>query len=343
MELNTISKPFVSIIIPTSNRKDLLLIALESLKKLDYPLDKFEVIIVDDGSTDGTIDMLEAIKENVSYSLIILSQERKYISAAKNKGLSVAKGEIIVTTDDDCTFEIDWLSKLIEPFKDIKVGASGGPDRAPSDDTLFAKCVDYASTSFLGTGGIRGSQKGKSLGKFYPMGCNMAMRKNALDEIGCFEEGLAPGEDTDVTLRMERKGYKIVYVPEAFAWHRRRNSIGKVLKHNFLRGQARVEMNKKYPESIEFIYFLPAIMVLVFKSLLLVSLLSIVYFKILAGIISFYFLLLTFSSFTFYRVVKDIKVFLLIPLIISIQHFAHGIGLIFGYLTNAKYIKSKSI
>ncbi len=332
--------PYVSIIIPTSNRKESLLITLESLKYLNYPLDKFEVIIVDDGSTDGTREILKEIKNKVNYPLNILFQEKKYISAAKNLGLSVAKGEIIVTTDDDCTFEKDWLNKLIEPFKDIKVGASGGPDRAPVDDTLFAKCVDYASTSFLGTGGVRGHKKGKSLGKFYPMGCNMAMRRKALDEAGWFEVGLAPGEDTDAALKMERKGYQIIYVPDAFVWHRRRNSIGKVFKHNFLRGQARVEMNNKFPESVELVYFLPMILVVMFIGLVLASFFSVFYLLIMQSLIFLYFILLLFSSFTFFKRIRKLRVVFVIPLVIAIQHFAHGIGLLFGYVTNAKYIKA---
>ncbi|MGR3310283.1 MAG: glycosyltransferase, partial [Candidatus Brocadiales bacterium] len=180
----------VSILIPTSNRANMLKSALESLKHIDYPPDKYEVIVIDDGSTDNTKETVMSFVEARSprsndrawkpcpYKLQYLKQEKKGISAAKNLGIAHSNGEIIVTTDDDCEFERDWLKNLLKHFENPQVGAVGGPDRAMPDDPFFTRCVDYTMTSFIGTAGIRRGGSNLRAGKYHPRGFNMAIRKD---------------------------------------------------------------------------------------------------------------------------------------------------------------------
>lgn len=88
----------------------------------------------------------------------------------------------MVFTDDDCRAEPDWLSRLTNCLDSEKVGAVGGPDIAHRDDSLLAKCVDYAVTSFIGTGGVR--RKGKRIGKYYPRSFNMAVPAKVIEQVG---------------------------------------------------------------------------------------------------------------------------------------------------------------
>ena len=323
--------PTVSIIIPTSNRGDSLLEALQSLDKLDYPREDLEVIVVDDGSTDNTLDMLEKIKTSLSYKLRYYCQDKKGISTAKNLGIQKSNGEVIVSTDDDCLFERDWLIKLVSAFDSPEVGSIGGPDRAYKKDSFLAKSISYAFSSFVGSGGIHGCPfKRIKLGKFYPMGCNMAIPRRVFDEVGLFDATLAPGEETDLNHRIERAGYVLKLVPDAFVWHKARNSLRGFITHIFRRGYARTEIIRKHREYAEFIYFIPALAVSTFILLIVLSFFSSWAMYCLMVLIGIYSLLLLSAGISAFRVYKSMGYLVVIPVLIAFEHILHGVGFLTG-------------
>lgn len=117
--------------IPTYNRKALLVRTLKSLAELNFPKDDYEVIVIDDGSTDGTKGEIDKKKDELPYTLQYHWQENAKLSVARNNAIKHSKGDIIVSIDDDMLFPKDWLKKLIEPLKNPKVGVVGGPPVAP--------------------------------------------------------------------------------------------------------------------------------------------------------------------------------------------------------------------
>ena len=162
------SSTMISIVIPTRNRKESLKKCLLSLASLDFPLEKYEVIVVDDDSSDGTTEFLENMRTILPFDLkLVRHSTHKGVSAARNLAIQIAKGEIIASTDDDCLVPPDWLSLLTASFSSSEVGMTGGPDMVPEKSSFFSRCVDYLYTSFIGTGGLRQRKKIR-LGKYFP-------------------------------------------------------------------------------------------------------------------------------------------------------------------------------
>ena len=315
----------VSIIIPTRNRKDSLKEGLLSLTHLDYPQNKYEVIVIDDGSTDGTEDMIIEIRDSLTYTFHYgRLKEKKGVSSARNLGMQIAKGQIFVFTDDDCLFEKGCLTNLLNGFNSPKVGAVGGLDRTPENATTFSKCVDYLFTSFIGTGGLRGG--GLRVGRYYPKGCNMAVLREAVDCVGEFDEHLVPGEEIEFGYRIEKAGYKIRFVPGAFVWHKRRTSLRALLQKMFKIGYTRVVLARKHRGLLQIGHMIPLIGILMVFSLLILSLIFPYAFKVLIIILSIYLLTLLISGFQAFFRIKDIRVLFLIPLLLSLHHLTHGLG-----------------
>lgn len=316
----------VSIIIPTYNRKDSLRDSLLSLSHLDYPENKYEVIVVDDGSIDGTEDMIIKIRDSLTYPLWYTKlNEKKGVSAARNLGMQMAKGQIFVFVDDDCLFEKKWLKRLLNPFIPSKVGAVGGLDRAPHDATLFSKCIGHLFTTFIGTGGLRGGDMMR-VGRYYPKGCNMAVLREVIDKVGGFDERLTPGEEIELGYRIEKAGYKIMFIPDAFVWHKRKIEIKTFLQKMYKIGYTRVVLARKHRGLLQIGHMIPFIGILTLFTLLVLSFIFAYAFKVLILILSVYLLILLFSGFQALTRIRDIRVLFLIPSLIILHHSAHGIG-----------------
>jgi len=321
---NTI--PRISIIIPTRDRKDSLKEALLSVTWLDYPKNKYEVIIIDDGSSDGTEEMLAKIQHILPYSIRYNRlKEKKGPSAARNLGMQMAKGEIFVFTDDDCLFEKGWLTLLLASFSSRKVGAVGGPDRTPQEASFFSECVGYLFTSFIGTAGLRGEDRFR-VGRYYPKGCNMAVLREAIDKVGGFDELLGPGEEIELGYRIEKVSYQIKYARKAFVWHKRRGTLKAFLQKMFRIGYTRVVLARKHRGLLQIGHMIPFIGVLTVFSLLILSLIFPNALKVLLFMVSGYLLILLVSGVQALFRIKDIRALFIIPLLIPLHHSTHGIG-----------------
>jgi glycosyltransferase involved in cell wall biosynthesis len=191
----------ITVIIPTYNQAECLAQCLEALAPHVAERSDVEVIVADDGSTDGTQALLQGWAERLP-NLKALRQENRGPSAARNLGIRNARGEICVFLDCDCMPQPGWLAALCLPFADADVvGVEGRTLPAGTKATPLNHYVENR------TGGLYWT-------------CNMAYRTRDLREIGGFDERfrVPGGEDIDIAFRMKNRG-QLVFEPNALVEH----------------------------------------------------------------------------------------------------------------------------
>lgn len=228
--------PRVSVVIASYNAARTLKTCLESLRRLDYP--DFEVIIVDDGSTDESRQIAIGFPD-----FRYLKHERNQgLSAARNTGLFAASGEIVAFTDADCRVDEDWLYYLISDLLSADWAAVGGPNLLPPEDSAVAAAV------MASPGGPAHVMLTDRQAEHIP-GCNMAFYKWALIELGGFDPTFVKaGDDVDICWRLQQAGGRIGFSPGGFVWHYRRSTIRDYLKQQQGYGEAEALLVRKHPE-----------------------------------------------------------------------------------------------
>ncbi len=226
--------PRISVVICAFNAERTMDACLASLRTLRYP--NYEVIVVNDGSTDRTLEIAQRYPE-----VRIFSQENRGLSVARNVGMDNATGEITAYTDSDCVVDPDWLTYLAYKFVHGGFVAVGGPNLPPPEDSRTAACVAASP------GGPAHVLVDDEVAEHIP-GCNMAFLKTALQEIGGFDPiHRAAGDDVDVCWRFQNQGHAIGFSPAAMVWHFRRNTISAYLKQQMGYGQAEAQLYFKHP------------------------------------------------------------------------------------------------
>lgn len=243
---------YFSLIIPVFNRPDEVNELLESLTK--QRCKDFEVIIVEDGSQVPC----DAVVKNYSDLLDIhyYNKPNSGPGQSRNYGAERASGEYLIVLDSDCIIPEGYLDAVKAELNAAPADAFGGPDRAHESFTDIQKAINYAMTSFFTTGGIRGGKK--KLDKFYPRSFNMGIKADVYKALGGFSK-MRFGEDIDFSIRIFKGGYKCRLFPEAWVWHKRRTDLRKFFKQVHNSGIARINLYKKYPESLKLVHMLPAV------------------------------------------------------------------------------------
>lgn len=325
-----------SIIVPTFNRCGELKELLESFNNQSIDKNLFEVIIVDDGSTDDTESFINNFSANVDFKIRLLKQEHKGPGEARNLGMENALGEYFIFIDSDCIADKDWLLACKHEVEKNKPAAFGGPDKVLSSFSPLQKAIDYSMTSFITTGGIRGHSR-KKISKYYPRSFNMGVRADIVDRIGGMNK-LRHGQDIEFSNRIISTGEKISRIENAVVYHKRRMSIKKFFKQVFNWGVARINLYKIDNKMLELVHFFPAIGTLI---ILLTLILSILFpnpfiYLVVAGI-SILFLM------GFHGVIKykDWRVFFLIPIIVPTQIVGYGTGFIFAFIMRVIFNKNE--
>ena len=257
-----------SFIIPVYNRPDEVDELLDSLTR--QTLRDFEVVVVEDGSA---IPCREVVSKYAGRLTVhYYNQENSGPGQTRNYGVERANGEYMLILDSDCILPEDYLEEVEAELRAKKADAFGGPDRAHHSFTDVQKAINYAMTSFFTTGGIRGGKK--KLDKFYPRSFNMGIRKDVYQALGGFSK-MRFGEDIDFSIRIFKAGYACRLFPEAWVWHKRRTDLKKFFKQVHNSGIARINLYKKYPESLKLVHMLPAVFTLGVFVLMLLLLLGI--------------------------------------------------------------------
>ena len=230
-------KKRVSIIIPTYNRKDYLKVCLESIFKQNYPKSQYEIIIIDDGSTDGTRDLVKQFKfkNNLRY----FYQKNQGPAAARNLGIKKSRGALIAFTDADCFPDKNWLESLIKRYKaeDESIGAIGGslPNSEPKN--ILEKYLSLMN---------KNKQSHQNDPRPYFLTANILFPRKILEKVGYFDEHLFSGEDADICWRISEAGYRLVYEPNAVVFFKNRETISKLMGQCFRDGRGWARLEKKY-------------------------------------------------------------------------------------------------
>ncbi len=241
-----------SFVIPVFNRPDEvdeLLNSLTQQKQKD-----FEVIIVEDGSTLSSQMVCERYKNQLAIHYYY--KENSGPGQSRNYGVERAKGDYVIILDSDVVLPDDYLMAVDQELKRQPADAFGGPDAAHPSFTPIQKAISYSMTAFFTTGGIRGGKK--KMDKFYPRSFNMGIKKEVYQQLKGFSK-MRFGEDIDFSIRIFKAGLACRLFPEAWVWHKRRTDFRKFFRQVYNSGIARINLYKKYPESLKPVHLLPMI------------------------------------------------------------------------------------
>jgi len=211
--------------------------------------------------------------------------------------------------------------------------AFGGPDDCHPSFPPLLKAINYSMTSFIGTGGTRGSKK--SVTKFYPRSFNMGIKKTVYDKIGGMN-ALRHGQDMDYSARIYEAGFKVGLIPDAVVFHKRRTSIRKFFKQIFNWGIARINLGKLHPGMSKLVHFIPTIIVGATISVFLLAPFFKVALLLLQLGLLFLCTILGFAFFQSYFQYKSLKVAFLSMITLLIQVYAYGLGTWSGLLQSLK-------
>ena len=253
--------PIISIITPSYNRVDELKYLYNSLQEQSVDLKLFEFIVSDDGSTDSTSETVKHWQTESNFPIKFITQENQGPGAARNHGLENSEGELILFIDSDCEAHPDWIKTIYEEYLNDSFDACGGPDGAKDDFTTLQKAIDFAMTSFITTGGMRGHSE-KMMAKFFPRTHNMGIKRSVYEKVGGFGD-LRHGQDIELSNRIRKSGARIKFLINAVVYHRRRTSIKQFFKQVFNWGVARINLGKIDQSMLELIHFLPSLATLV--------------------------------------------------------------------------------
>ena len=248
--------PIISIITPTYNRADELKYLYRSIIMQSVDPSIFEFIISDDGSTDSTKTMVEGWIRESKISLKFITQKNQGPGAARNHGMRVAEGDLILFIDSDCEAHPEWVKIVYDEFQNSNFDAFGGPDGAKDNFSILQKSIDFSMTSFFTTGGMRGHNE-KMLAKFYPRTHNMGIKRSIYDKIGGFSN-LRHGQDIEFSHRIRQSGAFIKFLINAIVFHRRRTSLKQFFKQVYNWGVARVNLGKIDISMLEAVHFIPS-------------------------------------------------------------------------------------
>ena len=311
---------FFSIIIPVHNRPDEIKELLESLAISEYN-SPFEIIIVEDGSTITCKQEIEVFSDQLNIRYYY--KENTGPGDSRNFGMRLAKGDYFIIFDSDCIIPKEYLTEVENELTDNYVDCFGGSDAALESFSDIQKAINFAMTSFITTGGIRGGSE--KITKFQPRSFNMGISKIAFESSNGFGN-IHPGEDPDLSIRLWKLGYETRLFPKAFVYHKRRIDWNKFSIQVNKFGKARPILNSWYPKYSKLTYLFPTIFVIgVYFSIVFLA------FGHTLPIVSyiFYFLLILVTA-TVQN--KSFKIGFLSLIAVFKQFFGYGNGFLESYI-----------
>ncbi|MFV7236642.1 glycosyltransferase [Flavobacterium sp. ZB4R12] len=309
-----------SLIIPVYNRPEEVDELLESLSQSDYN-QEFEVVIVEDGSSLPCEEVVHKYDDKLKISYYY--KENSGPGDSRNYGMKKAKGDYFIIFDSDCIIPKEYLTEVDKALKQNYVDCFGGPDKALDSFSDIQKAINFAMTSFLTTGGIRGGSE--KIDKFQPRSFNMGLSRKAFEASKGFGN-IHPGEDPDLSIRLWNLGFETKLFPKAFVYHKRRIDWDKFSIQVNKFGKARPILNSWYPQYNKLTFFFPSVFIIGFFTSLLLLVFN---FDQLLQLYFVYFLVLFLVS-TYQN--KSVKIGYLSLIAVWKQFYGYGIGFLESFI-----------
>ncbi len=317
-----------SIIIAVYNRLAEVKELLASAEELDFPRTLFELLFVDDGSTDGFREFIQSYRSTSGLQLRWLYQNNQGPGAARNYGMANSTAQYFIFVDSDCLFPPMWLKRIDRHLQRHRCDAFGGPDEAHASFTPFQKAVNHTMTSYIGTLGTRGKRRAPE--RFYPRSFNMGIHRRVYEAIGGMDTSLRHGQDMDYSARIYKAGFRVCLIADAYVYHKRRTDWWKFFKQIFNWGVARIALYRRHREMLKWLHLLPLVVwvggigIVVAAMLRWLPLWVLSLFIAMALLLSF---LLMVGAWLRYR---EWKTALWTPIVFVLQVGAYGLGLAWG-------------
>jgi mycofactocin glycosyltransferase len=230
----------VSVVIPVKDRVDELRRCLASIAAVDFPKEKLEVIVVDDGSRDAS----PLVARQMGATVVPSGGTGRGPAAARNVGARYATGDILAFIDSDCTASAGWLAELLPAFNDPDTAAVGGA----VDGMCTASAVDrYEAVMSSLSLGSREQSGNSGDDTFYLPSCNLLVRRSAFLGVGGFRDEMHVGEDVDLTWRLRDRGRTIVYLPQGRICHEHRSTVRSFMSRRFDYGTSEGTLQELHP------------------------------------------------------------------------------------------------
>jgi glycosyltransferase involved in cell wall biosynthesis len=223
--------PLISIVIPTYNRPQTLQSCLQALTQLQYPRERFEVIVVDDGSSMSLAPIVQPFQSQLS--LIFLQQQNSGPATARNTGAKAAQGDYLAFTDDDCAPAPDWLLAFVQQYEQSPTAFLGGKTLNKLPRNLYAAAhqslIDYLYSYY---------NAHPQAARFFASN-NFMLPASLFHQLGGFDTTfpLAAGEDRELCDRWLSQGYLMFYVPDAILYHSHPMTLRGFWRQHFNYGQ----------------------------------------------------------------------------------------------------------
>ena len=326
--------PFLSVIVAVKNEEKCIKKCIESLLTQSFPQKDYQIIIVDGGSTDSTIRIVEEIIQKYPGRIHLLYNPKQWQSAGRNIGINLGpNSELIAYIDGHCIADSNWLESLYESYLESdseNLGGIGSIHYSPADETPLGKSIEQLFQSKLGGMGssyMPAKQKQTVLTAPYVL-----YNRKALDTVGYYDEEMKIGEDFTLNYKLNKNNYKLFIEPKAIVYYYKKQSFKDFFKQMYNYGIAKAIIGKKYPKALRITHYLPSILFFLFLLFILSGL-----FIPSIQLITLILMLAYVSTILLYSlkisVQKKAGYFLLfMPVLYFIQHIAFSIGFYSGLL-----------
>ena len=309
--MNTLDYSFI---IPVYNRPEEIDELLQSFLNLEGKI-YYEIVIVEDGSTETSKNIINKYLKDLNISYFF--KENSGPGDSRNFGMQHAKGNYYIILDSDVILPINYLVEVDNALKNEFYHCFGGPDDADQSFSNLQKAINFAMTSFLTTGGIRGSDKAEK--NFQPRSFNLGLSKEAFTATKGFGK-IHPGEDPDLILRLWKMGYKTTFIKDAKVYHKRRISWKKFYRQVYKFGSVRPILNHWHPTYKKLTYWFPTVFIIGFLSSIIGLLFGFLY-PIFAYMVYFFVIFISALITTKSVIIATKSVFA-----VSVQFYGYGKG-----------------